>query len=378
MRTVTFDLLMTDPASEARRGRVHTPHGCFDTPAFMPVGTGGAVKAMLPEEVSATGAQVILGNTFHLMLRPGHDLIHQLGGLHRFMNWPQTILTDSGGFQVFSLANTRGISEEGVRFQSPYDGSIHDLSPERAIEVQEALGSDIAMAFDECPPPGVTHPYMTDSINRTTRWLDRCLAARTRPEQTSLFGIVQGGVFSDLRRAHADALSLRDLDGYAVGGVAIGEAKQAMLDVVSATTPLLPEDRPRYLMGVGHPEDLVLGVASGIDMFDCVVPTRNARNGRVLTWTEVLSIKHARFREDGEPLDPLCACPTCRSYSRAYLRHLWVTNEITGHRLITMHNLWFIQDLMRRLRSAIQSNELSGWIRWAQARLTGELLAPPS
>ena len=362
---------------EARRGRVHTPHGIFETPAFMPVGTGGTVKAMLPEEVSATGAEVVLGNTYHLLLRPGHELVRGLGGLHRFMNWPHSILTDSGGYQVFSLAERRTIDESGVRFQSPYDGARHHLTPEFSVEIQEALGADIAMAFDECPPAGVDEAYMRRSMDRTTRWLDRCIEARRAPEATSLFAIVQGGTFPALRREHADALMERDLDGYAIGGVAIGESQQAMLAVVHDITPHLPFDKPRYLMGVGHVEDIVLAVGSGVDMFDCVVPTRNARTGRVYTWLEVLNIKHARFRADARPLDERCACPTCLNYSRAYLRHLWVTNEITGHRLLTMHNLWHLQDLIRRLRSAIEVQRFSAWLDWAHARLRGEWLPPP-
>jgi queuine tRNA-ribosyltransferase len=374
---VSFELLARDPATEARRGRVHTPHGSFDTPAFMPVGTGGVVKAMLPEEVAATGAQVVLGNTFHLLLRPGHRLVERLGGLHKFMNWPHAILTDSGGYQVFSLAQKRAIGEEGVRFQSPYDGSQHHLTPELAVEVQEALGADIAMAFDECPPADVTRSYMQASMDRTTRWLDRCLAARRRPDATSLFGIVQGGVFADLREAHRRAVEERDLDGYAIGGVAIGEAKEATLEVVAATAPNLPADRPRYLMGVGHPEDLVLGAAAGVDMFDCVVPTRNARNGRVWTWSGLLNIKHAQHREDPRPLDPQCGCPTCLTYTRAYLRHLWMTHEITGFRLLTMHNLWHVQDLMRRIREAIDDGTLTPWVAWARERIAGRSPLPP-
>jgi len=369
MRTVRFERLAD--CGMARRGRIQTPHGPIETPAFMPVGTGGVVKAMLPEEVRATGADVVLGNTFHLMLRPGHRLVESLGGLHRFMNWPHAILTDSGGFQVFSLAERRSISEDGVLFRSPYDGSEHMLTPERSVEVQEALGTDIAMAFDEFPPPGVDQAGTRASMDRTTRWLDRCLEARTRPGQTSLFGIVQGGSFSSLREEHARLLIERDLDGYAIGGVAVGESKDDMRRTVETTTPLLPEDRPRYLMGVGLPEDLVVAVLSGVDMFDCVVPTRNARMGRVLTWDGHLNVKHARFREERGPIDARCRCPTCASYSLAYLRHLWATNEITGHRLLTMHNLWHLQDLMARLRRDIERGRAARWLPWAEARTKG-------
>lgn len=368
-RTVRFEMFHSD--GHARRGRVYTPHGSFETPAFMPVGTGGAVKAMLPEEVADTGFQVVLGNTYHLMLRPGHRLVQDLGGLHRFMNWPHTILTDSGGFQVFSLAERRQITEAGVRFRSPYDGAIHELGPETAMEVQEALGADIAMAFDECPPANAEPDYLLHSVERTTRWLDRCIQARTRPERTSLFGIVQGGQDLDLRQRHLEALVARDLDGYALGGVAVGEGKEAMVRVVTALGPCFPEDRPRYLMGVGQPEDLVLAVAHGIDMFDCVIPTRNARMGRILTSEGALVIKNARHRRDPGPLDPACRCPTCRRYSRAYLRHLWQTEEITGFRLLTAHNLWFMARWMEGIRKAISEGTLDRWVAWATERLAG-------
>jgi queuine tRNA-ribosyltransferase len=358
MRTVRYELIARDPGSAARLGRMHTPHGVVDTPAFMPVGTVGAVKSMLPDEVASTGAQVILGNTFHLMLRPGHRLVEQLGGLHRFAQWDRTILTDSGGFQVFSLKELRKIDEQGVLFSSPYDGSKHLLTPERSLEVQEALGTDIAMAFDECPGADEGREYVARSMERTTRWLDRCIAARTRPGRTSLFGIVQGGKFEDLRREHAATLIDRDLDGYAVGGVAIGEAKEEMLRVTRFTAALLPEDRPRYLMGVGLPEDLVEGVAAGIDMFDCVVPTRNARNGRLYTSEGIYIVKHQAHREDPRPIDPACGCPTCARFSRAYVRHLWSIDELLVHRLTTMHNLWFFQRLMQRIREAIAAGTL--------------------
>lgn len=353
MRTVRFELLAEDPHTAARLGRLTTPHGTADTPCFMPVGTGGTVKSVLPDEVAATGAQVVLGNTFHLMHRPGHRLIEGLGGLHRFMQWPKTILTDSGGFQVFSLSKLAKISEEGVTFRSPYDGSAQALSPERSIEVQEALGTDIAMAFDECPKPDETRDYVARSMDRTTRWLDRCISARTQPERTSLFGIVQGGLFEDLRRHHAAALVDRNLDGYAVGGLAVGEAKEATAEMTEVSAGCLPKDRPRYLMGVGLPEDLVRSVMAGVDMFDCVIPTRNARNGRLFTRTGFIVAKHAKHKEDGRPIDEGCDCPTCRRFCRAYIRHLWSTNELLVYQLMTMHNLWFFQDLMRQIRAGI-------------------------
>ncbi len=363
MRTVQFELLHEDSETNARLGKMTTPHGTVDTPAFMPVGTYGAVKAMLPEEVLATGAQVILGNTLHLLLRPGHRLVESLGGLHRFCQWPKTILTDSGGFQVMSLKEFRKITEEGVLFCSPFDGSQHLLTPELSVEVQEALGADIAMAFDECPGADHDRDYIARSMERTTRWLDRCIGARKRPEKTSLFGIVQGGRFEDLRRAHADVLIQKDLDGYAIGGVAIGESKEDMLRVTRLTGACLPRDKPRYLMGVGLPEDLVEAVAAGVDMFDCVIPTRNARNGRLFTSQGIYVVKHASHREDARPIDEACGCPTCQRFSRAYIRHLFTINEILAHRLTTMHNLWFFQHHMARIRSAIAEGKMAALLR---------------
>ena len=362
-RTVRYELLKEDAFTAARRGRLHTPHGSVELPAFMPVGTAGSVKAMLPEEVALTGAQIILGNTYHLMIQPGHRLIASLGGLHEFAQWPHTLLTDSGGFQVLSLKERRTITEEGVRFHHPRDGNWYELSPEISIEVQEALGTDIAMAFDECPPHDQDRQYIARSMERTTRWLDRCIAARRQPERTALFGIVQGGLFDDLRRIHLDQVLDRDLDGYAVGGVAIGESKPDMERITALTAAGLPKDRPRYLMGVGHPDDLVTAVAAGIDMFDCVVPTRNARNGCLFTSTGRLIIKNARYRDDGDPIDPACRCPTCRQFSRAYIRHLWMSQEILAHRLTTMHNLWFFGDLMRRMRTSIAQDRMAELVR---------------
>jgi queuine tRNA-ribosyltransferase len=362
-RTVEFRLLKEDAGTRGRLGSMITPHGAVDTPTFMPVGTAGAVKAMLPEEVESTGAQVILGNTFHLLLRPGHEIVEALGGLHRFGGWKKTILTDSGGFQVFSLSEFRKITEEGVLFASPYDGARHHLTPELSIEVQEALGTDIAMAFDECPPHDAEREYVARSMDRTTRWLDRCIAARKKPERTSLFGIVQGGRFEDLRRAHAETLIARDLDGYAIGGVAVGESKEEMNRVTEHTAVLLPKDKPRYLMGVGTPLDLAEAVSMGVDMFDCVIPTRNARNGRLFTSQGIYVVKHAAHREDSRPIDEACECPTCRTFSRAYIRHLWTTGEIIVHRLTTMHNLWFFQRHMQRIRQAIAEDRLTEMVR---------------
>lgn len=368
MRTVRFELIHRDPETGARVGRLHTPHGIVETPTFMPVGTAGSVKSMLPEEVASTGAQVILGNTFHLYLRPGHHVVEKLGGLHRFAGWSRSILTDSGGFQVFSLKELRRISEEGVAFQSPYDGSRHLLTPELSMEIQEALGTDIAMAFDECPPHDADRRYFQASVDRTTRWLDRCIAARRRPERTSLFGIVQGGPFDDLRASHAAELAARDLDGYAIGGVAVGESPEEMFRVVRHAAPLLPPEKPRYLMGVGYPGDLVEAVAAGVDMFDCVIPTRNARNGRIFVEGGHFSVKLSAHREDPRPIDEHCECPTCRQFSRAYLRHLWIAKELLIHRLLTMHNLWFYQRHMERIRAAILGGRFSELLAQTRAR----------
>lgn len=367
-RTVRWERLAVDPHTQARRGRLHTPHGTVETPTFMPVGTAGTVKAMLPDEVASTGAEVILGNTFHLYLRPGHETVKKLGGLHQFAQWDRSILTDSGGFQVFSLAELRTIREEGVEFKSPYDGSKHLLSPEKSIEIQEALGTDIAMAFDECPPHDADRPYVERSMARTTRWLDRCVSARQQPERTSLFGIVQGGRFDDLRAAHAAELAERDLDGYAIGGVAVGEAPDEMVRVTQLTAPLLPADKPRYLMGVGYPHDLVEAVAAGVDMFDCVIPTRNARNGRLFVKDGHVSAKLAAFKDDSRPIEEGCGCPTCARFSRGYIRHLFMANEILGHRLMTMHNLWHYQWQMRRIRAAIEAGTMRELL--AETRLT--------
>ena len=368
MRTVRFELIHRDLETGARVGRLHTPHGIVETPTFMPVGTAGSVKSMLPDEVASTGAQVILGNTFHLYLRPGHQVVEKLGGLHRFAGWSRSILTDSGGFQVFSLKELRKISEEGVAFQSPYDGSRHMLTPELSIEIQEALGTDIAMAFDECPPHDADRRYFQASVDRTTRWLDRCIAARRRPERTSLFGIVQGGPFDDLRASHAAELSARDLDGYAIGGVAVGESPDEMFRVVRHAAPLLPPEKPRYLMGVGYPGDLVEAVAAGVDMFDCVIPTRNARNGRIFVEGGHFSVKLSAHREDPRPIDESCGCPTCRQFSRAYLRHLWIAKELLIHRLLTMHNLWFYQRHMERIRAAILGGRFAELLAETRAR----------
>jgi queuine tRNA-ribosyltransferase len=360
--SLRYELIATDGA--ARRGRVHARHGTIETPAFMPVGTYGTVKAMTPEELEGLGAEIVLGNTFHLMLRPGADVVAELGGLHRFMHWQRPILTDSGGFQVFSLAKLRKISEEGVRFRSPIDGSEVRLTPEDSMDVQRKLGSDIAMMFDDCTAWPATHDGARASMERSMRWAKRCHARYYRDEPPGdLFGIVQGGMYGDLRRESLDALLELDLPGLAVGGLAVGEPEPERLRVLEEILPHMPADRPRYLMGVGRPEDIVAAVRRGVDMFDCVMPTRHARNGHLFTSTGVINIRNAVHQRDPGPIDPACACYTCRNYSRAYLRHLDRCKEILGARLNTIHNLHFYLDLMRRLREAIEAGRLEAFVR---------------
>lgn len=345
-----FELIKTD--GRARLGRVKTAHGEFDTPVFMPVGTRATVKALTPEELVDMGVGIILANTYHLLMRPGHDVVRELGGLHRFMHWDRPILTDSGGFQVFSLAKLRKIDERGVSFASHIDGARHLLTPEKAVEVQEALGSDIMMVLDECTPYPAEREYVVDSMELTHRWAKRCRDARTR-EDSALFGIVQGGMHEDLRRESVEAVVDVGFDGYAIGGLSVGEEKELMYEMTDLAAGLLPEDRPRYLMGVGTPEDLVYGVGRGVDMFDCVMPTRNARNGTLFTRRGKLGIKNARFERDPSPLDPDCGCYTCANYSRGYLRHLFLAGEILSSRLNTIHNVYYYIDLMARARDAI-------------------------
>jgi queuine tRNA-ribosyltransferase len=339
-------------SGHARAGWLTTPHGVVPTPIFMPVGTAAAVKAVTTRDLRELGAHIVLANTYHLMLRPGSDLVARLGGLHGFTGWSGPFLTDSGGYQVFSLAALRRLDEEGVRFRSHLDGSAHLLTPERSIAIQEELGADIAMAFDECPPYPADRAAVEDATLRTTRWARRSRDAHRRADQV-LFGIVQGGVFDDLRARSAEDLIGLDFPGYAVGGLSVGEPKADMLRVLDGLAPLLPTHKPRYLMGVGTPEDLIEGIARGIDMFDCVMPTRNARNGQLFTSEGKLSIRNARHREDPRPPDPACACFTCRTTSRAYLRHLHAAGEMTAATLMTIHNLAFYLDLVRRVRQSI-------------------------
>ena len=354
-----FQVIQTDGA--ARRGRLNFPRGTVETPAFMPVGTYGTVKTMTPEELRASGAEIILGNTFHLMLRPGTAIIAQHGGLHGFMHWDGPILTDSGGFQVFSLAAIRKITEAGVKFQSPVDGGIVFLGPEESMAAQWALGADIVMIFDECTPYPATETEARQSMELSLRWARRSKAAHG-DNPAALFGIVQGGMYPHLRRVSAEGLRDIGFDGYAIGGLAVGEPLAERLRILDCATPLLPDDAPRYLMGVGKPEDLVEAVRRGVDLFDCVLPTRNARNGHLFTPHGDVRIRNSQYRADTRPLDPRCGCYTCQHYSRAYLRHLDRCHEILGARLNTLHNLYYYQDLMRALRDAIAGCRLEAFV----------------
>ena len=358
MYAVTYELIKTCKQSGARLGVLHTPHGDIETPIFMPVGTQATVKSMTPEELKEIGSQIILSNTYHLYLRPGHELVKKAGGLHEFMHWDKPILTDSGGFQVFSLGPLRKISEEGVEFRSHLDGSKHFLTPEKAMEIQNALGSDIMMAFDECAPYPASREYVKNSLERTTRWLERCKEAHKNPEKQALFGIIQGGMYKDLREQSAKEITAIDLPGYAIGGLSVGEPKPMMYDILEHTTPFMPVDKPRYLMGVGSPDDLIEGVIRGVDMFDCVLPTRIARNGTAMTSQGKVVVRNATYAEDFTPLDPECDCYTCRNYTKAYIRHLIKTNEMLGARLITTHNLHFLLKLMENIRQAIREDRL--------------------
>jgi queuine tRNA-ribosyltransferase len=348
-----FTLIARDGA--ARRGRVTTAHGTIETPAFMPVGTAGTVKGMLPEAVAQTGAEILLGNTYHLMLRPGAERVERLGGLHRMMNWPRPILTDSGGFQIMSLTGLRELTEHGVTFRSHIDGSTHELTPERSIDIQRMLDSDITMALDECTPHPATHAQTADSLGLSMRWAERSRQAFVRRPGYGLFGIVQGGVHLDLRTKSVEQLLAIGFDGYAVGGLAVGEGQETMFSVLDHTAPALPNDRPRYLMGVGTPADLVGAVARGIDMFDCVMPTRSGRTGQAFTRRGKVNIRNARHQDDPRPLDADCGCPACTGFSRAYLHHLHRAEEMLGPILLTWHNLTYYQDLMAELRRSIEA-----------------------
>ncbi len=358
---ITYELLHVCKQTGARRGIVHTPHGDIQTPVFMPVGTQATVKSMTPEELKEVGAQIILANTYHLFLRPGHELVKEAGGLHKFMHWDRPILTDSGGFQVFSLGALRTISEEGVEFRSHLDGSKQFLSPEKAMEVENALGADIIMAFDECCPYPSTYEYTKKSMERTTRWAKRCKEAHSRKEDQGLFGIIQGGFYKDLRKQSAEELIKLDFPGYAIGGISVGEPKDEFLDILQYTTPLMPENKPRYLMGVGTPDYLVEAAIAGIDMCDCVIPTRLARHGTAFTSKGKIVVRNAIYERDFNPLDDECDCYACRNYTRAYIRHLVKTNEILGIRLLSIHNIKFLTNLMDKVRIEIERDNLGSF-----------------
>ncbi len=354
-----FEFELQAHSGRARAGRLLTPHGPLLTPVFAPVGTAATVKALTPVQLHELGAQLVLSNTYHLYLRPGDDLVRDLGGLHAFMQWPGPILTDSGGFQVFSLSDTRKIDDDGVTFKSHLDGSLHRFTPERSIAIQENLGADIIMAFDECPPP-LDRAYNEIALRRTHAWAERCVAAKTRPDQ-ALFGIVQGGVFADLRADSARFLTGLDLPGYAIGGLAVGESKAEMHAALDVVEPLLPAHKPRYLMGVGSPEDLVNGVLRGVDIFDCVLPTRLARNSAALTRTGRLNMQNAIFTRDPGPIEEGCTCYACRTFTRAYIRHLMRSSEILGAVLLTIHNVHLLLTLMREMREAIFEDRFAAY-----------------
>ena len=359
MSAIKYELLHIDKNSGARLGRITLPHGTFETPVFMPVGTLGTVKAMTVEELKEmVKADIILGNTYHLNLRPGMDVMKEAGGLHNFMKWDKNILTDSGGFQVFSLSGIRKITEEGVEFRSHLNGDKLFISPEKSIEIQQTIGSDIMMCFDECAPYPATREYTEKSMEMTTRWAKRCRDAHTNRETQALFGIVQGGMYPDLRQRSAKALIDIGFDGYAVGGLSVGEPKEIMLEVLEQTTPYLPEDKARYLMGVGSPDYLIEAALRGIDMCDCVLPTRMARNGTAMTSHGKVIIKNKKYEKDFTPLDEECDCYTCKNYTRAYIRHLIKSGEILGARLMTIHNLRFLTHLMEQVREAIKQDRL--------------------
>ncbi len=361
-QAITYELIHKDKNSGARRGVIHTPHGDIQTPVFMPVGTQATVKSLTPEELkNEVGAQIILSNTYHLYLRPGHKLVEEAGGLHGFMNWDRPILTDCGGFQVFSLSDLRTISEEGVEFKSHLDGSKHFLSPEKVMEIEESLGADIIMAFDECVEYPASYEYTKNSMERTTRWAKRCKEAHLKTDKQGLFGIIQGGFYKDLRTQSAKDLIELDFPGYAIGGISVGEPKEEFLDILRYTAPLMPENKPRYLMGVGTPDYLIEAALAGIDMCDCVLPTRIARNGTAMTWNGKVVVRNATYERDFGPLDPECDCYACKNYTRAYIRHLIKAKEILGVRLLSIHNLYFLTKLMERVRIEIEHDNLENF-----------------
>jgi queuine tRNA-ribosyltransferase len=374
-----FAFGVTARDGHARCARFETPRAVIETPAFMPVGTQATIKGLTPAEVWSTGARMVLANTYHLWLRPGAELVGSLGGVQRFMAWEGAVLTDSGGYQVFSLAETRTLDDDGVTFRSHLDGDLKRLTPEEAMRVQALLGADVAMVLDECPPAGAPRADVERAVRRTSAWARRCLAAPPA-ERQARFGIVQGGVFDDLRRAHLEDLASLPFDGLAMGGFSVGEPVETMYALLEDLGPRMPEDRPRYLMGVGTPQDLVEAVGRGIDLFDCVLPTRNARNGQALTWSGRVNLRQARHRDDTAPLDPRCTCPTCRTHPRAYLRHLFKAGEMLGPRLVTLHNLWFYGALMAEARTAIREARYAPWAQQTLARMKegDEVGAPPA
>ncbi len=371
---IGFEVLASDGA--ARRGRLSTAHGAVNTPAFMAVGTAATVKGLTPEEIAASGTEILLGNTYHLMLRPGAERVARLGGLHAFMSWPGPILTDSGGYQVMSLADLRQITEAGVTFKSHLDGARVELTPERAVEIQRLLGADIAMVLDECTPFPAEPAAVAESMRRSMRWAGRCHQAFEPKSGHGIFGIVQGGMDPALRRESAAALIDIGFDGYALGGLAVGEGQETMTRVIEETVPALPEDRPRYLMGVGKPADMVGAVARGIDMFDCVLPTRSGRTGQAFTRRGALNLRNARHKEDPRALDPDCGCATCRGHSRAYLHHLFRAEEMLGPILLTRHNLYYYQELMASLRGAIEAGKLTEFVATFEAEQAAGDLEP--
>jgi queuine tRNA-ribosyltransferase len=358
----SFQITDRDPESRCRLGKLSTTHGEVETPAFMPVGTRGVVKAVSPHEIRDMGYRMILANAYHLYLRPGHELISRHSGLHNFMGWDGAILTDSGGFQVFSLAHLRKVSDEGVMFQSHLDGSSHMFTPELSVQVQEALGVDIIMCLDDVRGYPITRPEAEEAVERTSLWARRSVESKKKVDP-GLFGIVQGSSFSELRRLSAESLTSLGLDGYAIGGLSVGEPREIMIQMMEVTTPYLPEKAPRYLMGVGKPQDILEAVLRGIDLFDCVLPTRNARNGTLFTSGGTLNMRNARHRDDPQPIDPTCECPLCREYSRAYLRHLFMEKEIYGIRLATIHNLTFYSNMMVQIRKSVKQRRLGSFVK---------------
>ncbi|XJS11532.1 tRNA guanosine(34) transglycosylase Tgt [Aerococcaceae bacterium WGS1372] len=355
---IRYELIKEEKNTGARLGILHTPHGSFETPIYMPVGTLATVKSLSPEELKDMGAEIVLSNTYHLWLRPGEDIVEEAGGLHKFMNWDRGVLTDSGGFQVFSLSDMRTIKEEGVHFRNHINGEKLFLSPEKAIQIENALGADIIMSFDECPDFHQPYDYVKNSINRTTRWAERGLKAHQKPNEQALFGIVQGAGFKDLRIQHARDLVSLDFPGYSIGGLSVGETKEEMNEVLDYLTPELPSNKPRYLMGVGSPDALIDGVIRGIDMFDCVLATRIARNGTCMTSHGRLVVKNAKYARDFRPIDEHCQCYTCKNFTRAYVRHLIKSDEIFGMRLASIHNVYFLLQLMKDVREAIRNDQL--------------------